>query len=69
MFHDDAAPTKHMYFLNTDYLWLVVHRAANMDPLPKRDSFNQDAVAVPIIWQGNLTCGNCSLQGVIFDGD
>ena len=36
---------------DADYLWLVVHGAANMDPLPKRDSFNQDAVAVPIIWQ------------------
>lgn len=54
----------HAYFLNTDYLELVVHRDANMTEVPELRSVNQDAVVMPIIWQGNLTCSNRSLQGV-----
>lgn len=66
---DDAITTKHGYMLNTDYLFLDVHEDANFEPLPRRDAFNQDAIAVPVIFMGNVTCSNRSLQGVIFDGD
>ena len=66
MFHDDAAPASHMYFLNTDYIFWNAHQDANMSPLPRRDSFNQDAIAVPVIFMGNLTMSNASLQGVLF---
>lgn len=58
-------PAAHMYFLNTDYLELVVHKAANMTEVPELRSTNQDAVVMPIIWQGNLTVSNRSLQGVL----
>lgn len=57
-------PTAHMYFLNTDYLELVVHRDADMTEVPELRSVNQDAVVMPIIWQGNLVVSNRSLQGV-----
>jgi len=57
-------PAAHMYFLNTDYLELVVHRDANMTEVPELRSVNQDAVVMPIIWQGNLVVSNRSLQGV-----
>ena len=66
VFHDDAAPASHMYFLNTDYIFWNAHADANMTPLPRRDSFNQDAIAVPVIFMGNLTMSNASLQGVLF---
>lgn len=66
VFHDDAAPASHMYFLNTDYLFWNAHQDANMSPLARRDSFNQDAIAVPVIFMGNLTMSNASLQGVLF---
>lgn len=56
-----------MYFLNTEYLKLVVHRDANWSQLDDRNSVNQDAVVIPIIWQGQLTCSNRSLQGVLLD--
>lgn len=56
-----------MYFLNTEYLKLVVHRDANWTQLDDRNSVNQDAVVIPIIWQGQLVCSNRSLQGVLLD--
>lgn len=63
---DDAAPSKHMYFLNTDYLKFKVHKDTNLVALPSRQSVNQDALVVPILFAGNLTTSNASLQGVLF---
>lgn len=57
-------PAAHMYFLNTDYLNLVVHQDANMTVLDQVKPYNQDAAVVPVLWMGNLTCSNRSLQGV-----
>lgn len=57
-------PTSRMYFLNTDYLELCVHKDADMTEVPELRSVNQDAVVMPIIWQGNLVVSNRSLQGV-----
>lgn len=58
-------PTAHAYFLNSDFLELVVHRDANMTVMEQRQSVNQDAVVIPILWQGNLVTSNRSLQGVL----
>lgn len=57
-------PAAHMYFVNTDYVELCVHKDANMTEVPELRSVNQDAVVMPIIWQGNLVVSNRSLQGV-----
>jgi hypothetical protein len=66
--NDNFATTgEKMYFLNTEYLELCVHRDANWTQLDEKTSNNQDAVVIPIIWQGQLTCSNRSLQGVLFD--
>jgi hypothetical protein len=62
---NSGIPTAHMYFLNTDYLELVVHRDADMTEVPELRAVNQDAVVMPIIWQGNLVVSNRSLQGVV----
>jgi hypothetical protein len=58
-------PTAHAYFLNTDFLEMVVHQDANMTEVAEKTSINQDAVVIPIIWQGNLCCSNRALQGVM----
>lgn len=58
-------PAAHMYFLNTDYLKLVVHKDANWTEVPEQRPVNQDGVVIPIIWQGNLVTSNRSLQGVL----
>ena len=58
-------PANHMYFLNTDYLDLVVHKDADMAIMDEMKPYNQDAAVVPILWMGNMTCSNRSLQGVL----
>ena len=64
--YDDQCPTGHMYFLNTDYLYLRPHVDRQFVPLSERDSINQDAMVQPVVWAGNLTTSNRSLQGVIY---
>lgn len=56
--------SNHAYFLNTDFLELVVHRDANMTVMDQLKAVNQDAVVIPVLWQGNLVCSNRALQGV-----
>lgn len=58
-------PAAHAYFVNTEYMELVAHRDANMTMMDEMKSINQDAVVIPILWQGNLTVGNRSLNGVM----
>ena len=58
-------PANHMYFLNTDYMELVVHRDANLAIMDEMKPYNQDAAVVPILWMGNLVTTNRSLQGLV----
>lgn len=67
VFFDSSAsgiPADHMYFLNTDFLELVVHQDANMEIMPELRSVNQDALVIPVLFQGNLVCSNRARQGV-----
>lgn len=57
-------PAAHGYYLNTDYLEMVAHEAANLEMMDQLQSVNQDAVVRPILFMGNLACSNRSLQGV-----
>jgi len=63
--YDDQCPASHMYFLNTDYLFLRPHKSRQFMPLDERASINQDAYVIPVVWAGNMTCSNRSLQGVV----
>lgn len=58
-------PVNHMYFLNTDYLDLVVHQDADLAIMDEMKPYNQDAAVVPILWMGNMVCSNRSQQGVL----
>lgn len=61
-----SAPSSHMYFLNSDYLYWRPHSARNMVPLnPDRYSMNQDAFVRLIAWAGNMTTAGRQFQGVI----
>ncbi len=61
-----GAPASHMYFLNTDYIFLRPHSDRNMVPLdPDRFSVNQDAMVKLVGWAGNMTTSNSFLQGVL----
>jgi len=65
--HDGGSgiPSAHMYFLNTDFIELVVHKDADLEVVPEMRPVNQDAAVVPILWMGNMTVSNRSLQGVL----
>ena len=63
--YDSACLATRLYMLNTDYFFWRPHRDANMEPLVRRESVNQDASVVPIIFQGNLTMSNSARQGVM----
>lgn len=59
-------PENHMYFLNTDYLYLRTHKDRDMKVIGgDRTAVNQDALYRIIGWAGNLTMSNAALQGVL----
>ena len=62
--YDSTIPSNHAYFLNTQYLKLVVHKDANMEVMDELKPVNQDGVVIPILWMGNLVCSNRAQQGV-----
>lgn len=65
---DGSAPANHMYFLNTDYIYLRPHTAREYVPLnPDRFSTNQDAMVKLMAWAGNMTTSGRKFQGVLKD--
>ena len=61
-------PENHMYFLNTNYLYLRPHKDRDMTVVGgERMAVNQDAFYKIIGWAGNLTMSNASLQGVLIN--
>lgn len=64
---DSGMPSKNVYFLNTEYLAMHVHRDCNLEVMEDRISINQDAVTVPVLWQGNLVLTNRARQGILFN--
>ncbi len=66
---DGHCPENHMYFLNTDYLYLRPHKDRNMKVIEgNRMAINQDALYRILGWAGNLTMSNAALQGVLING-
>lgn len=64
--YDDQCPTDHMYFLDTEYIFLRPHVNRQFVTLENRQAINQDATVTPIVYAGNMTVSNRSLQGVIY---
>lgn len=61
-------PENHMYFLNTNYLYLRPHKDRDMTVVGgERMAVNQDAFYKIIGWAGNLTMSNAALQGVLIN--
>lgn len=58
-------PSAHMYFLNLNYLNLVVHQDADLQVMDAVHPVNQDGSVTQIIWMGNVTCSNRHLQAVV----
>ena len=64
VFFDDQCPSNKMYFLNTDYLFLRSAQGREFSPLGEKASVNQDAMVLPVVWAGNMTCSNRARQGI-----
>lgn len=64
---DENCPTKHMYFVNTDYLTLRCSPDRKFSVGDARTVTNADYDVIPIQFAGSLTCSNRNLQGVIID--
>lgn len=62
-----GCPANHMYFINTDYLYLCVHKNRDMVPLENKTAVNQDAIVVPLVWAGNACTSNQARQGLLMD--
>lgn len=62
---NSGIPANRMYFINSDYFGLCVHRDADLEVVEEQRPINQDGVVIPILWMGNLTCSNRNQQGVI----
>ncbi len=62
-----TATGEKMYYLNTDYLEVVVHEDANWTQMDDKHSVNQDGVVIPILFMGNITCSNRARQGLLLD--
>jgi len=62
-----TATGEKMYFLNLDYLDLCVHSQANWTQADDKVPTNQDAVLIPILFQGQLVCSNRARQGLLLD--
>lgn len=62
---NSGIPSSHAYFVNTNYLELVVHQDADLEIMDDMRPVNQDGSVTPILWMGNLTCSNRKLQGVM----
>lgn len=62
---NSGIPANHMYFINTNYLELVVHQDADLEIMDEMRPINQDGAVIPILWMGNLVCSNRKQQAVI----
>lgn len=62
---DRDCPSGYMYFLNSKYLNLVVHRDADMATTPFITTVDQDITSSKILFQGNMTTNNRRMLGVI----
>jgi hypothetical protein len=63
--YDDQCPASHMYFLNTDYIFVRPAKGREFVPLGEKSSVNQDALVMPVVWAGNMTVSNRKLQAVV----
>jgi hypothetical protein len=63
-----GAAANRLFMLNTKYLKFRPHSARNFTVIgDDRYAVNQDAMVRLLGFAGNITCSNCSLQGVMTD--
>lgn len=63
--YDDQCPAKHMYFINSDYVFFKYADGRWFDVGKNRTIQNADYDVVPVFVMGNLTVANRARQGVV----
>lgn len=64
-----GCPVNHMYFLNTDYIYLRHHTKRRYVALGEKQRFstNQDAMVQLMGWAGNMTLSGGMMQAILKD--
>lgn len=62
---NSGIPAQHMYFLNMNYINLVVHSQADLEVMDEQRPVGQDGSVTTVLWMGNLTVSNRHLQACI----
>lgn len=52
-----------MYFLNSNFMKLIVESGTDLITTPFVKPENQDAKVAQILWMGDMVCSNCDRQG------
>lgn len=63
MVFDEQCNAGVMYYLNTKYLGLRVHKDAKFTVTDEQKPVDQDAFVKQILWMGNMVAKNCSRLG------
>lgn len=63
--YDTYVPSGYMWFLTSDYLWLIVDSANDFRTTQFMRPIDQDARVAQILWYGNLTMSNAARQGLL----
>ena len=65
---DGSAPTARAYFMNTDFLYLIVSSKRDFTALGgNRQPINQDLNIKLLAWAGNMVCTNRRSQAIMID--
>ena len=65
VFFDPECPTDHMYFINTNHLFLKYLGKDMLEVGETTRPVNQDVFVTPLIFTGNMTLTNARVQGVM----
>ena len=63
--YDSQCTADRMYFINTDYLRLRIHKDVNFTTGKFIEPANQDGLIAKVKFAGQVTVSNCALQGVL----
>jgi hypothetical protein len=65
VFYDPECPASHMYFLNTDHIFLKYLGKSLFEAGETQRAFNQLAYVTPVVFVGNMTIDNARVHGVM----
>jgi len=65
VFYDPEAPSAHMYFINSDHIFLKYLGDSLFETGETTRPVNQDVYVTPLVFTGNMTIDNARVHGVM----